>query len=137
MKDAYLQAVEGRLGGAIRLAQKESLQVVMASALDLDSSKSRAQGAHSSIPSSSSHLARPQNPDRIKCTKCNWWHHKDGPCRKGDTRKPQGPLRSNRPRVMEADVSPVFEDEAAHHECHVEEQLGDDPASCSDGEQDF
>lgn len=122
VKDTYLQAVEGRLGGAIRLAQKEPLQVVMASALDLDSSRSRASGAQSSnTHQNATNLARPQNPDRIKCTKCNWWHHKDAPCRKVDSRRPQGPPRNNRPRVMEADVAPEPEHDAAYDDYHVEE----------------
>lgn len=47
VKDVYLNAVEGKVGAAIRLAQNSPLQIVMASALDLDSTLQKSAGTGS------------------------------------------------------------------------------------------
>ena len=105
VKDHYLQIVEGRVGSAIHLKQGEPLQQIMAAALDLAASK-RAVVAN---PSTTSNLPRVQNPDRIKCPKCSWWHHKDSPCRRVEGNRRGAP----RPRIQEAELHPVSEVEDA------------------------
>ena len=110
----------------------------MATALDLDYAAKARRTSSSSHANTFDPSSRPQNPDRIRCTKCMMWHHKDGPCRKADPRRGGGAPRANRPRVMEADFQPADDELANAEDCCVEEQhLGDGGSACSDDGLDF
>ena len=73
--------------------------------------------------------SRPQDPNRIKCPKCNWWHRKDEPCR---TQPHGGANHSGQPnlRVQEANVGEREDTREAAIADHVEEM-----ASASTGAQ--
>lgn len=132
VKELYLSAVESRVGAAVRVIQDQPLQKLMATALNMDQSRPKPTPHPNPNPTTPNSFAnRPQNPDRIKCTKCDRWHHKDAPCRQSGSAARGGfGGRGRGPRVMEVheayhthgDEEP---DMPAVAEAHVEGEASD------------
>ena len=73
---------------------------------------------------------RPQDPMRIKCVKCGWWHRKDLPCR--NTGQPGANTRKPRVNMVAVDESSVYhgefadmDDEVAAEEAEARLEVGE------------
>ena len=96
VKDQYFRALPKELGRVLKAFASEDLTNLMARAVDL------APDYLPTGPTAGTNSGRPQNPNRIKCDKCGFWHDKAGPCRTANP-KPTTPTRPARPfRTHEA-----------------------------------
>ncbi len=57
------------------------LPQLQAKALQMESSAVAASSRSRGGQNANGGQPRVQDPNRIKCPKCNWWHRKDEPCR--------------------------------------------------------